>query len=118
MTGLALLTAPSVVIRLLIGPSSGKQLPLLGRTFGGGLVSLGVAGLMPNGAAPDRGVLSAFTIYNAATAATLGAAGVSGSAKGVALWPVVAFHGGVAAALARGALSETATVPAAERMGP
>ncbi|MEK6440624.1 hypothetical protein [Pseudonocardia sp. T1-2H] len=103
-TGLALLAVPSVVIKLLIGPPAAERLALIGRVFGGALVALGVAGLLADGEPPTRGVVCAFTSYNASTAAILGAAGASEAADGVLLWPVVVFHAGAAAALAPHAL--------------
>jgi hypothetical protein len=103
-TGLALLAVPAAVIKLLIGSPAAGRLVLLGRVFGGGLVALGMAGLLSDGEPPTRGVICAFTSYNASTAAILGAAGASGTADGVLLWPVVVIHAGVAAVLAPHAL--------------
>ena len=103
-TGLALLADPTAVIKMLIGSPAATPLALLGRVFGGGLVALGIAGLLAEGEPPTRGVTYAFTSYNASTAAILGAAGASGTADGVLLWPVVVIHAGVAAVLAPYAL--------------
>ena len=103
-TGLALLAGPGAVIKILIGSPAAAPLALVGRVFGGGLVALGIAGLLADGEPPTRGVICAFTSYNASTAAILGAAGASGTADGVLLWPVVVIHAGVAAALAPYAL--------------
>lgn len=105
LTGAALLAAPSIVTELLLGSGAPAQRGVLARLLGGGLVSFGVTGLMSAHEPNERGALVGFTLYNGLTAAILGIAGSQGAAHGVLLWPVVAFHSGVAVLLLPQALS-------------
>jgi hypothetical protein len=90
-TGVALLVAPDVVLDALIGSSPTAAAPV-GRVLGGALLGLGAAGVLSDNAAPGRAVASAFLVYNASAAAILATAGVTGSAEGGVLWPVVIIH--------------------------
>ena len=90
-TGLALVAAPSVVLDALIG-SSTPDAAVVGRVLGGALLALGIGGGLTDPRAPERGIRSAFLVYNASTAATLALAGAAGSADGVLLWPASALH--------------------------
>ena len=98
-TGLALLAAPSVVLDALIG-SSTADAAVVGRVLGGALLALGIGGGLTDPHAPERGIRSAFFVYNASTAATLALAGVAGSADGVLLWPASALHALIAVGIA------------------
>ena len=98
-TGLALVAAPSVVLDSLIG-SSTADAAVVGRVLGGALLALGIGGGLTDPHAPERGIRSAFFVYNASTAATLALAGVAGSADGVLLWPASALHALIAVGIA------------------
>jgi len=95
-TGVALMTVPSVVVRLLLGGEiSGASIPL-GRVAGIALLALGVA-CWPghqrgvSGAAAFRAML----IYNVLVALYLAYVGTVGHLGGFLLWPAVALHSGV-----------------------
>jgi hypothetical protein len=98
-TGLALVAAPSVVLDALIG-SSTADAAVVGRVLGGALLALGIGGGLTDPHAPERGIRSAFFVYNASTAATLALAGVAGTADGVLLWPASALHALIAVGIA------------------
>lgn len=105
-TGLALLAYPTIVTELLLGSPADGQLGVLARFLGGSLVSLGATVIVGHQAAQARGLLVGYAVYNGVTAVVLSAAAAAGLADGVLLWPVAVFHGGVAAALLPGALSQ------------
>lgn len=98
-TGLALVAAPSVVLDALIG-SSTVDAAVVGRVLGGALLAPGIGGGLTDPRAPERGIRSAFFVYNASTAATLALAGVAGSADGVLLWPASVLHALIAVGIA------------------
>ena len=98
-TGLALVAAPSVVLDALIG-SSTADAAVVGRVLEGALLARGIGGGLTDPRAPERGIRSAFFVYNASTAATLALAGVAGSADGVLLWPASALHALIAVGIA------------------
>ena len=100
--GVALLAIAPIVLDLLIGPPSHQQAALVGRVLGAALLALGIAGGLAGGEPVQRGIWCAFVVYNAATAAILLVAGVSGAADGLLLWPVVALHAALAMALVAG----------------
>lgn len=104
-TGVALLAAPSIVTKLLLGAAASGQEAVLARLLGGGLVSLGATGLMSGSPSASRGAVVGFTVYNGATAALLGLAEVLGTADGILLRPIALFHGGVALLLLPQALA-------------
>jgi hypothetical protein len=100
--GLALMAAPTVVVRLLLGGEiSGAGTPL-GRVAGFGLLSLGMAcwpGPGPTGnTAP---ALRAMLTYNALATLYLLCLGIDGRWVGPLLWPAVALHGILSLLLAR-----------------
>ena len=100
-TGLALITVPAVVVRLLLGATiSGASIPL-GRVAGFGLLSLGLAcwpGHHPTGhTAPARAMLT----YNALATLYLLSLGIGGEWVGSLLWPAVALHALLSLLLAR-----------------
>jgi hypothetical protein len=102
--GCALLTIPSVVLQALIGSPSDQAGWVVGRVLGGALLALGAAGMLTPSQSPERGVAWGFAVYNALATVILVVAGTTGAADGWLLWPVVALHGLLAAALVLGSL--------------
>jgi hypothetical protein len=98
-TGLALLTLPSFVVRLLLGAEiSGASIPL-GRVAGAALLALGVACWLARDdtqSRATRGLVVAMLIYNTAATAVLAFAGIGLGLHGVALWPAVVLHAAMA----------------------
>jgi hypothetical protein len=101
-TGLALMAAPSIVVRLLLGGEiSGASIPL-GRVAGFGLLSLGMAcwpGRDPTG--NTASALRAMLTYNSLATIYLFRLGIGGEWVGPLLWPAVALHGILSLLLAR-----------------
>ncbi len=101
-TGLALIAAPSVVVRLLLGGEiSGASLPL-SRVAGFGLLSLGMAcwpGRHPTGNTSPA--LRAMVTYNSLATLYLLGLGIGAEWVGPLLWPAVALHGTLSLLLAR-----------------
>jgi hypothetical protein len=100
-TGLGLLVAPSVVIELLLGaaPAAPPGAPV-GRVAGVALLALGLACWLARGEVASRaaqGLILAMLLYNVGVIAVLVLAWSSQAVVGVALWPVVLAHGGLAA---------------------
>jgi hypothetical protein len=89
--GIVLLAIPARVIEALIGPPSSGTTSVVARVLGGALLALGAAGTVAR-VAPNAGVTIAYFVYNVATVAVLASAGISGTASGGLLWPVVAVH--------------------------
>lgn len=102
-TGLALIGAPGLVVRLLLGSeTAGAGVPL-GRVAGCALLSLGIACLPARGnaaAGPSAAALRAMLAYNALIALYLLYLGIRGW-SGPLLWPAVVLHAVVAMLLAR-----------------
>jgi hypothetical protein len=98
-TGLALLVVPVVVVKLLLGAEiSGAAIPL-GRVAGVALLALGVACWLADGDTKSRagkGLVVAMLVYNVGAVVVLGAAGVESPTVGIALWPAVILHAGMA----------------------
>jgi hypothetical protein len=98
-TGLALLSAPAVVFRLLLGvESAAPQALVIGRVAGGALLAIGVACWLArnDGRSAQFGLLTGVLVYDVAAAVLLSAAGSSLGMTGVALWPAVVLHGALA----------------------
>lgn len=91
VTGVVLLAIPATVIEALIGPPSGDTTSVVARVLGGALLALGVVGIAARGAA-DRELTIAYIVYDMASLGVLASAGISGTASGRLLWPVVAVH--------------------------
>jgi hypothetical protein len=93
--GLALLVAPSIAIRLLLGSEiSGPVVPL-GRVAGAALLALGVACWLASGETKSRaarGLVVAMLVYNFGAVIVLGAAGLQLQTVGIVLWPAVILH--------------------------
>jgi hypothetical protein len=98
----ALLATPSVVLQALIGSPSNQAGWIVARILGGALLALGIAGMLTRGESTEPGVALAFIVYDTSTAVVLAWAGAAGVADGWLLWPVVALHAVLAAALAVG----------------
>ena len=98
-TGLALLMAPALVVRLLFGSEVAGVGAVAARFAGIALVGLGVACWPARGGeGARRGMLA----YGLLATAYLGYLGVSGATAGPLLWPAVALHVALCLWLARG----------------
>ena len=93
-TGLALLFAPALVARLLLGVALTPPFDAVARVAGIALVGLGLA-CWPG--PPRLGMLA----YNAGAAVYLAGVGLTGTA-GPLLWPVVLLHAALSLGLAAG----------------
>ena len=95
-TGLALITMPSVVVRLLLGSLLDTSAAVtLGRVAGVALLALGVAYWLARDdtqSRPARGLVAAMLLYNVGTVAVLTFAGIGLGLHGIALWPAVILH--------------------------
>ena len=101
-TGLALLVAPSLVARLLIGTElTGVAVPVA-RVAGIALIALGVA------CWPGRTALCGMLAYSALATAYLGYLAISGQWVGPLLWPAVVLHAVLTILLARAWLGRNA----------
>jgi len=100
VTGILLLLAPAVVLRLLIGiESAGDDLRLVARLAGAALVAIGLicgANRSEHRSAP-AGLLPAILVYDIAAATLLAYAGLALNRVGIALWPAVLLHAALAA---------------------
>ena len=103
-TGLALMIAPALVVRLLVGLDVSIDGELLGRCFGIALIALALA-CWP--AASASGATRAMLTYNALIALYLTYAGAVLHLQGLLLWPAIGLHA-VVALLLVGALRRTA----------
>lgn len=90
-TGVALIVAPSVVVRLLFGVELSGVAVAVGRVAGIALCSLGLA-CWP-GRESARMPLCGMTTYNLLAAVYLLYLGLRGEWAGVLLWPAVILHG-------------------------
>jgi hypothetical protein len=101
-TGLALLIAPSLVGRLLLGEElTGVAIPVA-RVLGIALIALGVA-CWPG--TPLVGMLT----YSAAVTLYLAYVGFAGGLSGILLWPAVVLHVILTALLTRASTSDKET---------
>ncbi len=95
-TGLGLMAAPSVVVRLLLGsPLDTSAAAMLGRVAGAALLALGVACWIARDdrqSRTARGLVVAMLLYNVATVALLAFASIGLRLHSVALWPAVVLH--------------------------
>ena len=105
-TGLALMLAPALVAKLLLGVDADTTAKLFGRCFGVSLLALGLACL------PDRrsggittAAVRAMLTYNTLIAAYLAYLGTVDHLGGVLLWPAAALHALVGAMLLRNMLT-------------
>ncbi len=98
VTAIALLVAPALVVRVLLGSELSGVGVLVARIAGIALFSLVVA-CSPREA--TRSARRAMIAYNALVGVYLAALGASGLADGVMLWPAAAVHVVMVIALAR-----------------
>jgi len=100
-TGLALIIAPALVVKLMLGsPLETYAAVTLGHIAGAALLALGVAAWLARDdmqGHATRGLVVAIMIYNLGVSVILSAAGVRGQTVGIALWPAVVLHAGMAA---------------------
>ena len=100
-TGLVLLMAPSVLVELLLGAAPGTSAGLtVSRVAGVALLALGVACWLAREDQAGRaakGLVAAMLLYNVAVIAILVLAWMSLGLFGIAFWPVVLAHTGLAA---------------------
>ena len=116
-TGLALIAAPAIVVRVLFGAEiSGASIPL-GRVAGAALLALGIACWLARGDTQSRttkGLVVAMLMYNIVATAVLAFAGIGLRLHGVLLWPAVVLHAVMGAwcvaCLRRGLQNEAMTV--------
>ncbi len=96
-TGLALMVAPSLVVRLLLGAELSYAAAIaLGRVAGFALLALGLAVWPGRNADVTPAALRAMLSYNSLTALFLLYLGLAGESFGPLLWPAVALHGVIA----------------------
>jgi len=98
--GVALLCCPSATAVLLLGtPLDAPTAFTVARVGGAGLLSLGIACWLArrDGQSPAaRGLVTAMLLYNVLTVGVLSYAGIGQGLRGVALWPGVLLHAGMA----------------------
>jgi hypothetical protein len=98
-TGLALIAAPGLVVRLLLREEITGPAFAVARVAGVALLALGVACWLASGGEQSgaaRGAVSAMAIYNLGVAIVLAAAGLQSPPGGILLWPVVVAHAALA----------------------
>jgi hypothetical protein len=99
-TGLLLLAAPSVPISILLGVSEvSAELSVCARIAGAALLSIGVAcwlGRTDKAGPAQRGLVTGALVYDLGAALVLAWAGAFLGFVGLALWPAVALHSGLA----------------------
>ena len=106
VTGLALITDPSLVARLLLGDDVAGAGIALGRVAGFGLVSLACACWPASEQAEVGPSRRAMRTYNALIAVFLLYLGIRSERSGGLLWPAVVIHGVLTLLLGREALSQ------------
>jgi len=98
--GLALLTAPSALASLLLGPPLEAPVALaVARIAGVALLSLAVACWFvcgDPGSRTARGLIIAMLLYNLGTVVILGVGGTGSKLVGVGLWPGIVLHAAMA----------------------
>lgn len=102
-TGIALMIAPAIVVRLLVGLDVSTDGELLGRCFGIALIALALACWPTAGAS---GATRAMLAYNGLIALYLTYVGAVLHLHGLLLWPAIALHA-VVALLLIGAMRRT-----------
>jgi hypothetical protein len=98
--GLALLASPSVFVALLFGTTlESASAVAISRITGAALLSLGIACWLARGDAQSRaarGLIVGMLLYNTAVAGLLIEARLGSGLAGIALWPGVVLHLGMA----------------------
>jgi hypothetical protein len=92
LIGLALLVAPLLVIRLLLGDGLDSTGVAVARVLGIGLLSVGVAGWESPGQDPRFSPRAGLCVYNVGAAIVLVTVGTIGGLSGLFLWPAAALH--------------------------
>src|SRR5208282_5972695 len=95
VTGLALLTYPPIVVRLLFGAEIAGVGVVMSRVAGAALLAIGVACWQARndpGRPLQLGLLTGVLIYDIAAAALLAYAGLFLDMAGSVLWPAVVVH--------------------------
>ena len=98
LTGAALVAAPSIVGRLLLGAEPSCVAVPVARVAGIALVALGVA-CWPGGT--GAGALAGMLTYSAGVTLYLAYVGFTGGLTGILLWPAVVIHAILTFLLAR-----------------
>jgi hypothetical protein len=100
-TGLLLLAIPSMLVELLLGAAPSTPAGVtVSRVAGVALLALGVACWLVRDDAPGRAakkLVAAMLLYNGGVAAILVLAWTNLGLSGIAFWPVVVAHAGMAA---------------------
>jgi hypothetical protein len=91
LTGVALIAAPSLVARALLGADLSAGGIAVGRVAGMGLLGLGIA-CWPNWDNATVHATRALFTYNLLVAFYLGYLGLCGGVAGYLLWPAFALH--------------------------
>lgn len=99
-TGLGLLAVPSLIASLLLGaPLEGAVGLVVGRVCGAALLSLGIACLLAHdesGPRASNGLIVAILVYDITVTALLAFSLVGLRLIGIALWPAILLHTGLA----------------------
>lgn len=98
-TGVALIVAPTLVARVLLGTELSAVAIVVGRVAGISLLSLGIA-CWP-GKEPNRAPLGGMTTYGLLVTLYLSYQGISREWVGPLLWPAIALHAVLTLLLAR-----------------
>jgi hypothetical protein len=100
-TGLMLMVSPSVLVELLLGTAPGAPAgATVSRVAGAAVLALGVACWLARQDAAGRaakGLIAAMLLYNVAVVAILVLTWMSLGLFGIAFWPVLLAHTGLAA---------------------
>jgi len=100
VTGVTLLVLPSVPLLLLLGVrEAAPEALFVSRVAGAALLALGVACWLARNderSPAQFGLLIGVVIYDVVAAALLGYAGIVLGMDGIALWPAVVIHSGLA----------------------
>src|SRR5208283_1425834 len=101
-TGLALISFPSLFVRLLLGVELSEPGQIVGRLAGFSLVAL-VLACWPGAESESQAAksLRALLVFSALVALYLAYLGIGGNFLGPILWPAVVLHSAVAIVLAR-----------------
>ncbi len=99
LVGFALLIVPADVIRLLLGGGLSQTGTAVARLLGVGLLSLGISAWETESRKIRRPPRVGICTYNLGAAALLLTLGTLGTSSGILLWPAVALHGSIGAAM-------------------
>ncbi|MGA7291775.1 MAG: hypothetical protein WBW53_07775 [Terriglobales bacterium] len=101
LAGLALLLVPSTVVTLALGvPLDRSGVIAIARCVGAILLAVGIACWMARDHSESRtaiGLIAALLVYDVSVVALLLLARLAEHLSGIALWPVVFLHSGLAA---------------------